>query len=420
MRSFSDTRRSPHALVETLETRCLLSVTFGANLVINGNAESDTGSGSGNDVITPTGWTANGTPTVVKYGAPNFPSSTSPGPTARGKNFFAGGPNNSESDLFQTIDVSSISSLIDGGQIKYTLSGFLGGFSSQADEVTLFANFKNGANFSGDQASVGPVTAAQRANATGLLSRNTTGTVPPGTRFIQVQQHFDRLSGAYNDGYADNISLVLTSKVVPTTGTLNGIVFNDLSGNGAHQSSENGVPNVTVFLDKNSNGHLDTGEPKTLTNSAGVYTFSNLAAGTYKVRQVVPATFRPTSSNPVAAPVFAGTVTTVPFEDSQTVVISGNVFLDTNANKIKDATEHGLAGVTVYLDFNNNGQLDSFELKTTTDANGNYSFIEPFGTYVVRQVVPSGRAQTTPVGGFTVTLAKGAVATGKNFGDNGF
>ena len=232
-----------------------------------------------------------------------------------------------------------------------------------------------------------------------------------------MQQHFDPVSGGYNDGYADNISVTLTSTVVATTGNISGTIYNDLNGNGSRQSGENGLPNVTVFLDKNGNGLLDTGEPKTLTNAAGLYTFSNLPIGAYKVREIVPATFRATTPNPVTATVAAGATTAVGFGDSQTVVISGNVFNDANGNKIKDAAEHGIAGVTVYLDFNNNAQLDSFELNTTTDANGNYSFIEPFGTYIVRQVVPSGKVQTTPVGGITVTLLKGTVATGKNFGD---
>ena len=36
-------------------------------------------------------------------------------------------------------------------------------------------------------------------------------TVPPGTRSITVRVEATRLEGFYNDGYADNISLVLGS-----------------------------------------------------------------------------------------------------------------------------------------------------------------------------------------------------------------
>src|SRR5690348_5925064 len=98
--------------LERLEDRRLMAVTLGANAIVNPGAESNTGSSTGSDVILPTGWTASGKPTIVKYGAPGgFPLATSPGPTTRGKNFFAGGPANAgsaPSDLFQTIDVSSL------------------------------------------------------------------------------------------------------------------------------------------------------------------------------------------------------------------------------------------------------------------------------------------------------------------------
>jgi hypothetical protein len=99
-----------------------------------------------------------------------------------------------------------------------------------------------------------------------------------------------------------------------------------------------------------------------------------------------------------------------------TAQVGGTVFNDANGNKIKDSTEKGIGGVQVYLDFNNNGQLDSFELKTTTDANGKYNFVVPFGTYVVRQTVPTGKTATTPTS-FSLTLIKGQIVTGKNFGD---
>ena len=106
---------------------------------------------------------------------------------------------------------------------------------------------------------------------------------------------------------------------------------------------------------------------------------------------------------------------TADFELTQTAIISGNVFNDANGNKIKDAAEAGQANVTVYLDLNNNGVLDFLDAHTTTDASGNYSFIVPFGTYVVREVAPSGFVQTTLAK--TLTLAKGQVSTSINVGN---
>ena len=171
---------------------------------------------------------------------------------------------------------------------------------------------------------------------------------------------------------------------------------------------------MKLFIDKNKSCVLDSVEVSTTTSSTGAYTFSGLAAGSYTVREVVPATYRATTTNPLTVTVSSGSTTSGHnFGDSQTVLISGTVFNDANGDKIDDSTEKGIAGVVVYLDFNNNGQLDSFELKTTTDASGNYKFIVPFGTYVVRQVKPTGKTQTTPSSSYSVNLSKGQTSTGR-------
>ena len=77
--------------------------------------------------------------------------------------------------------------------------------------------------------------------------------------------------------------------------------------------------------------------------------------------------------------------------------ISGHKFEDQNANGTKDAGEPGISGWTFYLDANNNGQLDQGETSVKTDANGSYQFagLNP-GSYVVREIVPSGWHCSTP------------------------
>ena len=74
---------------------------------------------------------------------------------------------------------------------------------------------------------------------------------------------------------------------------------------------------------------------------------------------------------------------------------------------MRDPGEPGLAGVTIYVDLNNNGQLDRGEPATrsqdddpnTTDVNetGTYALtdLNP-GTLTVREVVPAGYQQTFP------------------------
>ena len=195
---------------------------FGANIIINGNAEAGAGSASGNDVVPVPGWTTAGSATVVVYGAPGgFPSATDPGPSDRGVNFFSGGPNGSSS-LSQTINVTAGSATINGGAVRYDLSGFLGGFDRQDDNAVLLAVFRDGSGASLGTATIGPVLAADRSNATGLLLQATSGFVPAGTESIDVGLQFTLVSPVYNDGYADNVSLVLTPVPEPLGATLFG------------------------------------------------------------------------------------------------------------------------------------------------------------------------------------------------------
>ena len=92
-------------------------------------------------------------------------------------------------------------------------------------------------------------------------------------------------------------------------------------------------------------------------------------------------------------------------------------------------TEPGLAGVTVYVDLDDNGQLDPGEPSALTSADdpatpgvdetGRYSFTGlAIGTHVVREVVPTGYIQTAPAGGsHVVTVAGGDVVEGLDFGN---
>ena len=78
--------------------------------------------------------------------------------------------------------------------------------------------------------------------------------------------------------------------------------------------------------------------------------------------------------------------------------ISGVQFVDTNQNGIQDSGEQGLASVTVYLDANNNENLDLGELSQVTTASGAYSFNQLFpGTYNVRTLTTADWDVTSPV-----------------------
>lgn len=72
----------------------------------------------------------------------------------------------------------------------------------------LVVQFEDSAGKVLTKAQIGPVSAADRQNATGLLQRKASGKVPPGTVKLVVTLRMTRTDGAYNDGYADNLSLI--------------------------------------------------------------------------------------------------------------------------------------------------------------------------------------------------------------------
>ena len=69
-------------------------------------------------------------------------------------------------------------------------------------------------------------------------------------------------------------------------GSISGMKFNDLNGNGVHEAGEGGVQGWTIFLDANTNGVLDGGEVSTLTDALGNYRFADLLPGSYVVSEV--------------------------------------------------------------------------------------------------------------------------------------
>ncbi|MFI6470837.1 hypothetical protein ACIBL5_11380 [Streptomyces sp. NPDC050516] len=115
--------------------------------------------------------------------------------------------------LNQNVDVSSTASVIDTGQVGYHLSGWLGGYASQNDRVTLSGTFLDGSGHTLGTTTLGPVTNTDRANTTKLLSRTASGNLPTRTRTIKVALAFTWSGGSTTDGYADDLSLTLSTPV---------------------------------------------------------------------------------------------------------------------------------------------------------------------------------------------------------------
>jgi len=199
--------------LEEVEARDVPS-TFGTNLIVNGDAEAGAGSATGSDVISVVpGWTASGNFTVVDYGAGSagaFPKATDAGPGDRGEHFFAGGPDNATSRAKQVITLTGGRRAIDQRRVQFMLSGYLGGSKTHGGNAVVKATFRSATGQVLGKAMIGPVSPADRGNATGLFLRASSRRLPPGTRSITVTVIMTGADATYNEGYADDLSLILT------------------------------------------------------------------------------------------------------------------------------------------------------------------------------------------------------------------
>jgi hypothetical protein len=210
----------------------------------------------------------------------------------------------------------------------------------------------------------------------------------------------------------------------PPLGTISGTKFEDLDGDGVRDSGESGVSGFQIFADLNQNGSRDSDEPFDVTDSSGGYSFQ-VSPGTHRVREVVPSgwiqTFPSGGFHTVSVASPGSIVSGIDFGNQANVGrIEGLKFDDENGNGVFDSFESGLSGVTIFLDENDDGQLTSGEPSTFTDSFGDYAFanLAP-GSYVVREVVPSGRQQTFPSGdgAHRVTVSGGQTLSGLDFGN---
>lgn len=204
---------------------------------------------------------------------------------------------------------------------------------------------------------------------------------------------------------------------VATPGSLRGTVWNDLNSNGVRnvnattgEFTDPGLAGWTVYADLNSDRLLSVGEPQATSAGDGSYTLPGILPGTITI-YVQPSTgwraTAPITNSRTVALRSGDAVSGLDFGEAEIKdsSIRGVVFADSDRDQVRDASERGLGGVTVYLDLNNSATLDVGEPEVQTsvdlyytpgvDEAGTYSFTHlTSGTYSVRQVVPATLSAT--------------------------
>ncbi|MFT5424992.1 MAG: hypothetical protein ACI89L_002795 [Phycisphaerales bacterium] len=187
---------------------------FDTNLIINPGGEHDRGFASADLDQAIAGWVdpGPGMMTLIPYGAADdWPNAATEGPDDRGQGFFAGGTA-PISEITQDIDLSALTGRVYRGRIRFTLSGWFGGFGNQDDSAELRVEFfsPDGLLVGGGQ--IGPVTADDRGFETKLLYREYAAYTPQRAVRARVTLRSTKRAGEASDGYADNLSLVINSR----------------------------------------------------------------------------------------------------------------------------------------------------------------------------------------------------------------
>src|SRR5262245_60100914 len=261
----------------------------------------------------------------------------------------------------------------------------------------------------------------------------TSGTLGSGGFIVSGPINLTAGSEPINDGDTDaNTNLSLDFGVVPPAPaanlTLGNLVWSDANNNGTFDTGETGINGVSVQLVDAQGTVLQT----VTTAGGGLYTFTGLAAGDYRVRLAATnfntggklfnfTSSTSTSSDPDdnvnnnddGAP--SGTLGTGGFIESGLITLVANGEPtndgDTDANTnltldfgvVLSSTGTLTLGDRVFRDANNNGQLDTGDVglnlvvvqlvdaqgivvkTTTTNPTGNYTFTNlPAGDYRVR------------------------------------
>jgi subtilisin family serine protease/Tol biopolymer transport system component len=171
-------------------------------------------------------------------------------------------------------------------------------------------------------------------------------------------------------------------------GAIRGTVFDDLIPNAVLDGAEEGRAGVVVYLDADSNGRRDVGEPTATTDIDGAYAFTGLAANrTHAVAIELPAQrvlAAPSPTQQGVHRVFVAPGTTLEHRDfalrdsttggrAGNATLQGMVFTDSNGDGVFNTGDTPIEGATVYFDVDGNRVMDFNDPRAVSNASGVYS-----------------------------------------------
>lgn len=210
-------------------------------------------------------------------------------------------------------------------------------------------------------------------------------------------------------------------------GSISGLKFDDLNGNGVWNAGEPTLERWSIFIDENDNGLYDAGEYLSITDENGVYYFMNLQPSAYSVFEVLQDTWVQTLSPADPINLTAGAnLIDQNFGNFKNNTVSGYKWNDIDGNGQKGQNESNLSGWTINLyndGLDDDSLFDDLVQTDVTDQDGNYSFSNvAMGTYMVCEVQQASWVQTYPANDRCHTIVvnlSGEVHSDTNFGNQG-
>ena len=310
---------------------------------------------------------------------------------------------------------------IPGATVNLTLPGPDGQLGTQDDTTQTTTTDDNGIyTFSNLPAG------NYRVTATSPRQEDTATQTQPDNIELQPGQNRDDVDFGF-----------VPSRVGQGPGTIGDTVYNDTNRNNQQDEGETGIPGVTVTLaTPGEDGQLGTEDDvttTTTTNEQGIYGFSNLPAGNYRVTINNPDGLTPTQTPPETITLADNQTNNdvdfglAPGQQQGTGSLGDTVYRDVNGNGEQDPDEPGIPGVVVnYAGTGPDGVFgeslddDDTSGRTQTDENGRYTFPNlPAGTYRVTINDPSQQ----PIRGLTGTQTPNNpidLDEGENFEDADF